>query len=392
MRTRDFRGGAATTVCWILGLVAASALLLATGFHTRDADSRVYLTIAGRLAEAPVSKWIAPQWWGVWGMEGLYREHPIGTFLLPVLLIRAGVPASEASFVVTLAAQVACLMLLVALASRLVPEAESRALAWTLQVLPIAFVFRIRANQEYLLLAGLLLAVYGVERARTRPSWMVVALAGFVYALLVKGLFALLVPVIAVVWLVVTPTPSGGRSAWGWLAVASMLVASPLLAIAYERAYVGATGQSFFGYYFGLRLSLGGGSSSGADLPFPLDKAWNALWYAAHVAWYAAPWSVLLAWAACVRRTWVDPDRRRRAWILFGLLATAATIGVAASRDQRSDRYTFVAYVLAGAGGTAVACAWFPRCARWAAALDRTWPWGPVAFWLVLFASRLVLG
>ena len=392
MPSRALRAGAATAAWWMLALVVAAALLAATRFHTRDADSRVYLAIGAHLAEMPPSRWIAPQWWGVWGMQGLYREHPIGTFIAPVLLIRAGFPAAQAAFVTTLAAQVVSLMLLVALAARFVPAREARALAWTLQLLPVAFVFRIRANQEYLLLAGLLLAVYGVERARGRAAWVLAALAGFVYALLVKGLFALLVPVLAIVWLVVTPTRPGERSAPAWTAVGLMLVAAPVLAAAYEHAYVAATGQSFFDYYFGLRLSLAGGSSSGADLPFPIDKLWNAVWYAAHVTWYAAPWSLALAAAAVARRTWTNPDRRARAWILFGLLGTAATIAVASSRDQRSDRYTFAAYFLAGAGGTAVACGWSPRCARWAAVLDRCWPWGPVVLWLALFGSRLVLG
>ncbi len=36
---------------------------------------------------------------------------------------------------------------------------------WTLQLLPIAFVFRIRANHEYPLLAGVVVAVYGIERS-----------------------------------------------------------------------------------------------------------------------------------------------------------------------------------------------------------------------------------
>ena len=50
-------------------------------------------------------------------MQGLYREHPIGTFIPPALLIRAGVPGAQASFIVGFAAQMICLWLLVALAA-----------------------------------------------------------------------------------------------------------------------------------------------------------------------------------------------------------------------------------------------------------------------------------
>src|SRR6185295_237793 len=101
-------------------------------------------------------------------------------------LARLGYPAAQASFVITLAAQIASLLMLVALAERLVPAPAARALAWTLQLLPIAFIFRIRANQEYLLLAGLLVALVGLDRARRHPAWLFAALSGFVYALLVK--------------------------------------------------------------------------------------------------------------------------------------------------------------------------------------------------------------
>jgi hypothetical protein len=382
---------ATTAAWWLLALALASVLLAATHFRTRDADSRVYITIAGHLAEQPVSRWMAPQWWGVWGMQGLYREHPIGTFVPPALLIRAGVPAAQASFVVTLGAQMACLLLFVALAGRLVPAIEARTLAWTLQLLPVAFVFRIRANQEYLLLAGLMLALYGVERSRDRAAWIPVALAGFLYALSVKGLFALIVPVIAIVWLVATPARPGSRSWRGWVAVALMIAGTPVAGLLYERLYVATIGASFLDYYLSLRLALAGGSSSGATLPFPLNKAWNALWYLGHVAWYAAPWSLALAAAAFTRRTWHWPDRSTRTWILFALLATAAAIAVAATRDQRSDRYTFSAYFLAGAGGTAVAAFRWPRGRQWAQTLDRWWPWGPVVLWLGLFVSRLLL-
>ena len=72
--------------------------------------------------------------------------------------------------------------------------AWARALLWTLQLIPIAFVFRIRANQEYLMLAGFIVALYGTERpGEILPgsSWRSL---GFLYALSVKGMLALIGP------------------------------------------------------------------------------------------------------------------------------------------------------------------------------------------------------
>jgi hypothetical protein len=372
---------------WLLALTAGAALLAVTSFTTRDADSRVYITIASKLSSEPVSRWIAPQWWGAWGMQGLFREHPIGTFVLPAVLGRAGYPAVQASFVITLAAQIASLLMLVLLASRLVPAHAARSLAWTLQLLPIAFVFRIRANQEYLLLAGLLLAIVGIDRARRKPAWLVPALAGYVYALLVKGVFAFLAPICGALWIAASGRKPGERRTAAWVGIALMIVMTPIVAWEYERLYVAATGQSFLDYYLGPRIALEG-SAAGGSLPFPVDKLWNAGWYLGRVAWYAAPWSLLLV--ALWRRDQLPPDGRRQ-WIVYCIGATLATVLLVALRDTKADRYVFPAYFFAAAGGTVLASARSARVEGWAVALDRAWPWGPVALWFALFLSRLAL-
>jgi hypothetical protein len=372
---------------WLLALSAAATLLAVTSFTTRDADSRVYITIASKLSSEPVSRWIAPQWWGAWGMQGLFREHPIGTFVLPALLGRAGYPAVQASFVITLTAQIASLLMLVLLASRLVPAYVARSLAWTLQLLPIAFVFRIRANQEYLLLAGLLLAIVGIDRARRKPAWLVPALTGYVYALLVKGVFAFLAPICGALWIAASGQKPGERRTPAWVGIALMIGVTPMVAWEYERLYVAATGQSFLDYYLGPRIALEG-SAAGGSLPFPIDKLWNAGWYLGRVAWYAAPWSLLLV--ALWRRDQSPNDGRRR-WIFYCVVATLATVLLVALRDTKADRYVFPAYFFAAAGGTVLASARWARVQTWTIALDRAWPWGPVVLWFALFLSRLVL-
>jgi hypothetical protein len=379
---------AVTAAWWAAALLVASTLIVVTGFRTHDADSRVYITIASHLADQPMDHWIAPQWWGVWGMQGLYREHPIGTFIPPALLIRAGVPGAQASFIIGFAAQMICLWVLVALAATRVPVAWARALLWTLQLIPVAFVFRIRANQEYLMLAGFIVALYGTERARRDPVWVIVALLGFLYALSVKGMLALIGPPLCALWLLTTSERERRWPLVAWAGVALMMILTPVVATLYERAYVSVTGDSFLHYYMGLRLGLEGDGGSG--WPFPFNKIWNAGWYAAHVVWYGAPWSALLAGGVVMSGAWRKADLETRGWLRFTLLASLAVIAVVASRELRSDRYTFPAYFIAGAGGTVLAAAWWPRCARWTEALDRIWPWGPTVLWFVLFLTRFV--
>jgi hypothetical protein len=374
--------------CWSLALIVAGVLLAATSFTTRDADSRVYITIASRMAAEPMSRWIAPQWWGAWGMQGIFREHPIGTFVLPALLGRAGYPPIQASFVITLGAQIVSLLMFVALAERLVAASAARSLAWTLQLLPIAFVFRIRANQEYLLLAGLLLALVGLDRARRHPAWLIIALSGYIYALLVKGVFAFLAPVCGAVWIAASPRQATERRSLAWVGIVLMVVLTPIVAWKYERLYIAATGQSFLDYYLGPRIALEGNAATGS-MPFPFDKLWNAGWYLGRVAWYAAPWSLVLATAWWSRGESASEQHTR--WIRYCVAATLATVLLVALRDTKADRYVFPAYFFAAAGGTALAIARWPTLDRWTIALDRLWPWGPAALWMVLFLSRLVL-
>ena len=369
---------------WLIALVAAATLLAATGYRTRDPDSRAYIAITTQLVQEPVDRWIAPQWWGAWAGQGRFLEHPAGTFVPPALLARTGYPVAQSLFVVTLACQIVSVLVLVALASRFLPAAHARAMGWALLLLPIAFVFRIRANQEYLVLAGIVISLYGLERARASAVWVVVATMGCLFALAVKGVFALAAPVAGALWLWARrPNPVSA-----WMALGVVTAAIPLAAWAYEIAYARVTGESFLAYYLGARMSLEAGVSS--TLPFPLDKFWNVLWYVGRVGWYSAPWSLALLML-------LRPGARGRMsasagrFTTFAMLAAFAAILLVAARDMRADRYIFPAYFFAASGGVATVCALMPGMSALADRLDRLWPWGPAVLWLALVAGRVVL-
>jgi hypothetical protein len=367
---------------WLTAFVAAAALLATTGYRTRDPDSRAYIAITTQLVEEPVNRWIAPQWWGAWAGQGRFLEHPAGAFVPAALVARAGYPVAQSLFVVTLACQIVSLLAIVALASRLLPAPHARAIAWALLLIPIAFVFRVRANQEYMVLAGILVSVYGLERARTSVAWIALAVAGCLFALAVKGVFALVAPMAGALWLWVR-RPAPGAA---WAGLAAVTAAIPLAAWAYEAAYVRVTGESFLAYYLGARISLAAGVAS--TLPFPLDKLWNVLWYCGRVAWYAAPWSVALLLALVSPQRLERPARR---FVAFSLLGAAAAILLVAARDMRADRYIFPAYFLAASGGLTLACAVVPGIGEAAQRLERLWPWGPALLWLLLVAGRVLL-
>jgi hypothetical protein len=368
---------------WLTALAIAATLLAISGYRTRDPDSRAYIAIATRLSDVPLVEWIAPQWWGAWGGQGRFLEHPAGAFVLPALLTRAGYPAGQASFVVTLAAQIVSLLVLVSLASRLLPQAHARAIAWALLLIPIAFVFRVRANQEYLVLAGVLVSVYGLEQTRTSWPWAVVAVAGCLFALAVKGVFGLVAPMAGALWLAAR-RPNPARA---WIALGLVVALIPPAVWAYEHAYLQVTGESFLEYYLGSRMSLAAGAAS--SLPFPIDKLWNVGWYLGRGWWYAAPWSLAVVLLFRERPLALDVPTQR--FTTFGLIAASAALLLVAPRDLRADRYIFPAYFFLASAGVALACAQIPRVRELAAQLDRSWPWGPALLWLMLVAGRIWL-
>src|SRR4029453_14302812 len=154
---------------WSCALAIAAALLVATDYRSRDPDSALYARLSGELAPQPPSRWIAPEWRGAWDQEGLFREHPAGILLPPVVLIRAGDPAAQAAYIVNMLYQGAVIALIPLVAGVVVKGFEARSLAWVLQLLPVSFAYRIRGNQEHPLLMCFLALVYGTHRARTSP-------------------------------------------------------------------------------------------------------------------------------------------------------------------------------------------------------------------------------
>lgn len=387
-------------LAWTGAVLLSIGLIALSHYTTRDPDSRLYANIAARLSQQPVDLWIAPDWWGFWGLQGPYFEHPVGIFLPPAALARLGFPAEQAAYAVNVLYQAASLILAVLIARVLVGPGEARALGWLLQLLPIAFVFRIRANHEYALLAGLLLAVYSTERARSRPLWTLGMMAGFCAVLLVKGVFALMVPLTCAIWLLARSEQPGGTrfTLPAWAAVGLMPVVGGLLAWGYETAYMRATGRSFLALYLGRQVppdAFTGGS------PF-VRVPYTVVWYLGRILWYAFPWSVFAGWLAWrgvkSDAIWPWPGRlrhalgqaastaRQGAW--FAVVSGLALTGGLSLAHRKADRYLFPVYFLVGAVGAIDAVHRFAWLGRLVERLDR--PFVPAAVYLLLFLAALL--
>jgi hypothetical protein len=391
-------------LAWMTALAVGWAALAALGYRSRDPDSRLYAEITARMSTAPPAGWIAPDFPPGWFMNGRFREHPAGLFVPAALLARLGYPADEAAYALNALYQALTLVLLPTLAAHLAPGLESRALGWLMQLLPIAFAYRARANHEQAVVLCLVMALLGTERSRRSPGWAALTAAGLVALLLVKGLFAVFGPLLCALWLL-TARPSGegpercSRAAWAGLLAA--VVAMGAAAALYEALYRRATGEPFWSVYLSRQLGVAAAFHPGGGMVAEaLQKGSNLIWYAGRVLWFAFPWSLTLLAAAAPRwllRRWEAPPgaapggpASAAGAAAFVAGATLLYLGVFSLADRRADRYIFPVYYLAGGAGAVVALRRWPRFRRVAAALDR--PWVPAAIWCLALLLHPVAG
>ncbi len=392
-------GRRADVVTWVLALASAWVALAALNYRTRDADSRLYAEMAARMSLAPVAAWIAPDFPPGWFMSGPFREHPVGLFVPAAALARLGYPALQATYATNALYQVLTIVLLQRLAAALVPGLEARALGWLVQLLPIAFTFRVRANHEQAVLLCLVAALYGTERSRSRARWELLTVAALASLVLVKGVLAVFGPVLCAVWLLARRFTSAGpaRDRTPWLGLVAGVAVMGVTAAVYEHLYRAATGQPFWSFYLARQLGVAAEAGGASSL---LAKLYNLAWYLGRVVWFPFPWSLALAivvWRG--RRIWSRPrppwhlaglDGRVLAGAVFAVATTVLYVGLFSLSDRRADRYLFPVYYAVGAGGGVAALRASAALSRIAGALDR--PWVPAAVWVVAFAAHILAG
>ncbi|HET9369901.1 MAG TPA: glycosyltransferase family 39 protein [Vicinamibacterales bacterium] len=381
---------------WIWGVSFAlvSALLYATGFASDDPDSALYANISARLAEGPVSRWIAPEWWGNWDSDGLFREHPAGVYFLPTALASLGFPAVPSAYVVGIALGLASLLLIGHLVTRICGAADGRAAIVLLQLMPVAFLFRIRANHEYPMLLCLLLTLVALDGVRQSWRWLPVVAVALTAALLVKGVFVLLIFVAAGLWILINPSRERGPN---WRPIAACVAAIGVMAgvaYVYDVAYLRLTGETFWWHYWHRQMAP---LSVATPLDDALTLARHAGFYLVRLLWHPAPWSFALAIAAWRARgqliaTWRGlPDPSRRG-LLFAVAFAALSIGVLSPASRFAERYAFSASYAIATAGAVIALRLWPRFASKLSALDAVVPALPALLWLGLMVGRVVLG
>lgn len=379
---------------WAAAFLLVAVLLILTKFTSADPDSALHAALSSRLAEGPVRGWIAPEWWGEWDHTGLYREHPVGVFLLPVVLGTLGIPTVQAAFIVGVAASLAALILIAHVVRTLTSREDGRAVLFLLLVMPVAFIFRIRANHEYPMLVCLLLLLIGLDGARRSWGYLALVAAALSAALLIKGAFVVLLLLAGVLWIAINPTRTAGSN---WRPVAAVLAgmaAMGLVAVIYDQLYWRATDTAFWAHYWNRQLAP-------LEIATPLDRASrlasHLLFYLIRLLWHPAPWSFVLVVAivrhsASAREWWRrTPDRTRRG-LLFAVAFAALAIAALSPSSRFAERYAFPATFAVGTAGAVIAYRTWPLIRRGVDRLDRAVPAAPAVVWLGLILLRLGLG
>jgi hypothetical protein len=397
LTTRSF----AMTMCLAWGTVLAisAILLVIVNVRAADSDSGLHIGFVERLNTLPVSRWIAPEWWGLWGFEGLYREHPIGILIPPLILSKLGFPASQAPFLANAIYQVLSLVIIQNIAATVVPAVKAHALSWMLQLIPIAFTYRIRANHEQAVLLLFLVALWSIEKSRKDVRWISLLVFSTAAAVLVKGVFAAWLFIGCASWLMIIKNV-GARpidrfrdrmrlDRRGWIGLAISFAGVLGVVAGYEFLYRHATHESFLAVYVSRQI----GAAAVAKGPSYLTQKFsNLVFYGGRLLWFAFPGSLAVLAAIWKRnKREAVPERTRQAFV-FSVLVSSLYVVLFSLSDRHADRYIFPAYyLLAGCGliSAAYQSTWLKRVIeRW----DRHSQVFTPMLWLILFCVNLASG
>lgn len=377
------------------GFLVTAILIYSTHFTSHDGDSALYAAIGGHTSAESFRQWVAPKWWALWPgstMDELFIEHPAGLFWLPAALGHLGLPAAPSAYVVGVGASLLTLVGLSALVERIDGPVAARATLMLLPLMPVAFIFRVRGNHEYPMLLCLVVALLALEGIRESWLWIVGVPAAFAAALVIKGVFALLVVGGGGLWLIANPTGSR-RGAWrAWVGFGIGLAALVLAALAYDEWYAAVTGHGFWRAYWQRQV---GPMTFLSQVEQAGIVARHVGFYAVHVLWHSAPWGLVLVWVGC-RRLWQAriPILTTAEWrgVLFVVTFTLASFAALSVPSRVAERYMFSATFLLGAAGITAAVRTWSAFRGWIERVDAAVPCLPALVWTALVAGRIAIG
>lgn len=385
------------SLAWAAAFVVVVTIICTTRFTSDDADSELYAGLSARLSQEPIGQWVAPQWWGFWeriGVQGPFLEHPVGVFLVPAALARLGVPAEQSAYVAGVATNIVVVLLIALLVRDVTSRDDGRAAMALIQLMPVAFIFRMRANQEYPLLAALLITLIGIDRVRESWRWFVLVAIGLAAGLWIKGAFVIMLLLAAGVWTVINPTRRPGPLARPMIALAAGGAAIAGALWVYDLWHHAATGLPFWSRYWERQM---GDVTVATPLNNLIEFAKHLGFYLSRIVWHPAPWSLVLAaflWRErAAARDWLSARGSTASRGLLFAVAYAVLLMLMMSPASRvAERYIFPATHAVAAAGAVIAWRSWPRIRAFIVWLEARVPVWPATLWLALMLLRLFVG
>ena len=243
------------------------------------------------------------------------------------------------------------------------------------------------------MLACLLLLLLALDGVRHSTWWIAIAGVALSIALVIKGVFVILVLAGAALWIVIDPLNARARPRQ-IAALLIGLVTMATVAFVYDAIYLQVTGERFWQAYWVRQL---GPLKIATPLEDATSLAGNALFYLTRLIWLPAPWSLALLFVAWRQRStlgrwWREADVQIRRGVVFALLFAATSVVVLSPSNRFAERYAFSATYLVAAAGIVAAWYHWPRLKSGLQRLDTQVPALPVVVWTALMLLRLVVG
>lgn len=289
-------------ILWVISLAVVWTFLSQLPYTPKDGDGWLYTHIAEEVSSRGLGELIAIQWYGeckIYDKASEYcryfYEHPPGLFILPVLLTKIGIPKEKATLFADTLYQLILLLGIYLLASHFLPRKAAELAAFAVLLLPISFVYSMRATQETPLLMCLCLSIVVVLKTNLHPilrCGTLVLLAAF--AALLKGI--MVVPLVVIVCASVfffTAKPSRFKSMS--LVFFLMVVGAYLVLSIFDKVRMAMTGNSFWLNYLDIQLwhrSL----EPVTFLEFIRRTLSHFVFYIGCIAWYSFPWSLIFGY------------------------------------------------------------------------------------------------
>jgi len=349
-----------------------------------DSDSSCYSSLSQKLAYQPIQKWCAPQWWGHGGNQGLFQDHPPGIFWLPAILVRLGVKGPEAALCANFFYILLSLYFIFKLAKFWGDATFGWGAVFGFVLTPIFVQYLVRANQEHPLNLAIVAGIYGLARSRESPGYKILFVGSLVFAVLIKGMSALVLSMLAVVyWLVVLRN----KKTFFLIVLAHLITLGAIFL--FELWYKGITHSSFLQAY----LAFQGGRSIGAVF-HPLRRLYSFLWYITRALWFSSP-CVLFLFYGIWRSKKERPGLFKDPFLRFLLIGALGIVLFFSLSDRKADRYIFPAYLLLVLAGVLVLLRTRPKVADFFIRQERRLPiylslaLVAFAFLRIFFHSRL---